>query len=84
MSKKVAVVSPESVKRAHRRRLPAVLKAINAELRNGHRTFYAGSSFPQGLFPNVLRAFRRQPGWILEVDDRYGKIQVSLTGEPTR
>lgn len=76
------IITPKNAKRAHRRRLPAVLKEINAKLRDGGRLFMVTSDYPEGLYPMVLAAFRRQKGWTIDTLQRTGTIRVSLPGEP--
>lgn len=81
MGKRVEIISPENARRAMQRRLPAVLRKLNTSIRNGERFFITISDYPQGMVPFVAAAFRRQPGWEVEVS-RHGSIKIRLPGEP--
>lgn len=82
MSKQAKIITPAATIQAHRRRLPSVITSINAKLRDGKRSFMAVSDFMPGMFPLVVQAFRRQPGWEVSVTNRFGgMISVRLPGE---
>ena len=81
MSKKNEIISDDNTKRAHRRRLPALISEINAKLRNGERYFMSGIDYPAGMFSFVLAKFRKAKGWEITSTD-YGTIRVRLDGDP--
>jgi hypothetical protein len=83
MAKKLdtEIISVRNVRRAHRRDLPKVLTQINKKLRRGYRTFSVLSDFPDGMFPYVVSAFEKQPGWYVVTNAKYGRITVWLPGE---
>lgn len=88
MVTKDKIITPANVRRAHRRRLPAILKSINVKLRDGHRYFLAGNGrecdFPEGMYEMVVAKFVEAipRGWEVASDPRYGTIRVRLPGEP--
>lgn len=89
-TKNTDLITPANARRAHRRRLPAIMKKINARLRDGHRFFMAGDSdsfdFPEGMYPMVVEKFTAAipQGWIVKSNPENGTITVRLSGEPTR
>ncbi len=86
MTKNAGIISPANTARAHRRRLPAIIEKMNAKIRDGKRLFMAGEGVPydftDGMFPYVVRAFRKVKGWTVDTNDRWGKIRIRLPGEP--
>ena len=85
MAKPVEIVSPANAARAHRRRLPAIIRAMNARIRAGARLFLAGEGdqldYPIGLFPLVLKKLQAAKGWEVAFNDRHGTIKIRRRGE---
>lgn len=86
MAKKTTgIITPENAIRATKRRLPEVIKKLNAGIRKGRRSFGAtesGLDFTRAMYPLILKAFQEMPGWIVETNENAGMITIRLPGEP--